>query len=154
MLLQCHTSSTVLAGEGWWVSLSSNLSRMFSLGDRSGFSKPLRWIPTTGCTRKMLEMYWSGSNYSPFELEICVSCTQCLPKSSHLYRFPILISNASRRLAVSSELPDRYMATRILHAKPGFIWNDNIIEPFLYSAFSFGTPESSSLYATLPRKPK
>ena len=34
----CHTSSTALAGEGWWASLRITHDQMFSLIDRSGDS--------------------------------------------------------------------------------------------------------------------
>ncbi|GFV37084.1 hypothetical protein TNCV_791711 [Trichonephila clavipes] len=53
---------------------------------------------------------------------------------------PMLMSNASRRLVVSSTPSDIYTAIRLTQAKPGLLWKDGSVI-LLYPALSFGPPE-------------
>lgn len=85
------------------------------------------------------------SNYHRSELEMYMPCTQWLSKPSHqMCKALMLISNASKQQALSSVPHDSYTAIRILHAESGLVWKDNIV-PFVYSALSFGVPESLSI---------
>ena len=66
------------------------------------------------------------------------------PKHHTRWKALMLVLNASRQHADSSEPPDMHTTIRIMHAEPGLVWKENIM-PFLYPALSFGTPELPSL---------
>ena len=86
------------------------------------------------------------SNYRRSEIKMRVY-TQWLPNYQTGCTAPMVILNASRGSAVSSEPPNTFMAIRILHAKFWLVRKVNIV-PFLYPPLSFAVPESSSLSMT------
>ena len=103
----CHNSSIVLDGEGWRASLSAIHDMMFSMGNRSGdhgdqgssqmpcVSRKVR-KRRTKCiilledgVSKIGHNHWGvrchkctdlRSNYHQHEIELCLSCTQWMPK--------------------------------------------------------------------------
>lgn len=81
------------------------------------------------------------SNYRLPELEMCLSCTQWLPKPSHKIQVAIATSNVNSRWVFSSKPPDTYKAIRILYEKQELVWKNDIV-PLLHSALSFSAPFS------------
>lgn len=110
-------------------------------------SRPWRYATTTG--HKMSEMYWSAFKLLSIQTRdvhaMYPTAVQTItPGAGSLCQYWIQAGNEQ-----SLQSPDMYTVIRILLAKMGLVWKDDIMS-LLYPALSFGTPWPS-LYAALSR---